>query len=130
MYSPCAYVNAGLFVQNLGMALALLLVNFDFCHAPNPIAYPNPGLSVNEVEDPGAIVGNVRLEKNPSRGWQLCEGGVAPPTQEVSCVIVIGVWWNGTDVIVCILMLSRLCYVSGNVCGLLVVSQTFIENII
>ena len=49
----------------------------------------------------------------------MCEGGVAPPTQEVACAIVLGVWWNGTNDIVCI-MLSRLCCVSGNVCGLLV----------
>ena len=43
-------------------------------------------------------------------------------TQEVGCAIVLGV---GT---VCILMLLRLCCDSGNVCGLLVVSQIFIEN--
>ena len=48
----------------------------------------------------------------------MCAGGVAPPTQEVGRAIVLWVWWSGTDVIVCILMLSRLCCVSGNVCGL------------
>ena len=52
------------------------------------------------------------------KGWWLCGVGVAPPTQEVGCAIVLGVWWKGTDLIVCILMLSRLCCDSGNVCGL------------
>ena len=28
----------------------------------------------------------------------MCGGGLAPPTQEVDCVVVVGVWWN---VIVC-----------------------------
>ena len=59
------------------------------------------------------------------KGWRLCGGGV---TQEVGRSIVLGVWWSGTDVIVCLLMQSRLCCVSGNVCGLLVVSQVLIEN--
>ena len=40
--------------------------------------------------------------------------------QEVGRAIVLGVWWSVTDVLVRILMLSRLCCVSGNVCGLLV----------
>ena len=52
------------------------------------------------------------------KGYRLCGGGVAPPTQGVGGAIVLGVWCSGTDVIVCILMLSRLCCVSGNVCGL------------
>ena len=47
----------------------------------------------------------------------MCAGGVAPPTQEVGRAIVLGVWWNGTDVIVCVLILLRLCHVSGNACG-------------
>ena len=29
--------------------------------------------------------------------------------QEVGCVVVVGVWWNAIDVIVCLLVLSRLC---------------------
>ena len=52
------------------------------------------------------------------KGWRLCGGSVAPPTQEVGRTIVLGVWWSGTDIIVCILILLRLCCVSGNVCGL------------
>ena len=39
-----------------------------------------------------------------------------------------GVWWNVIDVIVCLLMLTRLCCTSGVVCGLPVVSQKFLEN--
>ena len=48
--------------------------------------------------------------------WRLC----CSTSQEVGCVIVLqlGVWWKGTDVIVCVLTLLRLCCVSGNVCGL------------
>ena len=37
----------------------------------------------------------------------LCGGGVAPPMQEVGCIIVWVVWWNGIDGIVCILVLSK-----------------------
>ena len=35
---------------------------------------------------------------------KLWEGGVAPPTREVSFVIVLEVWQNGTDVIVLVLV--------------------------
>ena len=48
----------------------------------------------------------------------MCGGGV---TQGVGHAIVLEVWCSGT---VCILMLSRLCCVSGNVCGL---SEIFTE---
>ena len=47
----------------------------------------------------------------------MCVGGVAPPTQEVGRAIVLS---NVADIIPCVLMLSKLCSVSGNVCGLLV----------
>ena len=34
---------------------------------------------------------------------KACEGGgVAPPRQEVSCVIAIGVWWNVVDAMLCV----------------------------
>ena len=46
---------------------------------------------------------------------------VAPPSQEVGCVVVVGVWWNVINVIVCLLVLTRLCCTIGIVCGLLVV---------
>ena len=49
------------------------------------------------------------------KGWRLCGGGVVPPTQEVGRAIVL---CSGTDIIVCVLMLSRLCCVCGNVRGL------------
>ena len=53
-------------------------------------------------------------------GWVIVWNDIAPPTQEVGCAVVLGVWWNGTDVIVCLL---RLCYVSGNDCDPLVDSH-------
>ena len=31
-----------------------------------------------------------------------CGGGLAPPTQEVGCVVVVGVWWNVIDILVCV----------------------------
>ena len=63
----------------------------------------------------------------------MCRGGITPPTQEVGCAIVLGVRRSGTDVIVRVLMLSRMYCVIGNVCGLLmglipVVSKIIIEN--
>ena len=59
----------------------------------------------------------------------MCRGGAALPTQPVVCVIMWAVsWLNDIDSIVFILVLSRLCCGSGIVCGLLVVSQHFIEN--
>ena len=36
--------------------------------------------------------------------------GFDPPTQEVGCVAVVGVWWNAIDVP---LVLSRLCCTIG-----------------
>ena len=50
-------------------------------------------------------------------GWRS-GGGFAPRMQELGCVVVVGVWWNVIDVIVCLLVLSRLCCTSGIVCGL------------
>ena len=50
-----------------------------------------------------------RCSCRPKKRMSTCEklvSGDAPPTQEVSCVIVCGVWWNG---IVCVMMLLRLC---------------------
>ena len=32
--------------------------------------------------------------------------------------LCIGMWWNGTDIIACVLMLWGLCCVSGKDCGL------------
>ena len=52
---------------------------------------------------------NVQLEESLSKGWQLCGGGIAPPTQEVSCVIVMG----------CGMALMSLCVCRG--CAVLVV---------
>ena len=45
-------------VAYLGVGVLLLVVTFDLCHAPPTLtlAYPNPSPSVNEHEDPGAIV--------------------------------------------------------------------------
>ena len=52
------------------------------------------------------------------KGCRLCGGGFAPPMQEVGFVVVVVVWWNVTDVIVWLLVLSRMCCTSGIVCGL------------
>ena len=40
-------------------------MTFDVCHAPptTTLAHLNPSLSINELEDPGAIAGSVQLEK-------------------------------------------------------------------
>ena len=100
------------------------------CEATLSLAHPNPSPLVYEHEDPGAIAGSVRLEESLS----ACEGLViecrwcCSTHPGIGHTIVLGVWWNGTDIIVCILMLSRLCCVSGNVCGLPVVSQIFTKN--
>ena len=49
--------------------------------------------------------------------------------QEVDCVVVEEVWWNVIDVIVNLLVLTRLCCTIGIVCGRLpVVGQNFLEN--
>ena len=46
-----------------------------------------PVQSVNEVADPGGMADTVWLEEGLSVCEKLlCEGGSAPPTQEVSCV--------------------------------------------
>ena len=52
---------------------------------------------------------------------------VAPPTQEVDCVIVLGEWWNGTDTVVSILILL---FVIGSVCGLWVGFQWSLKNLL
>ena len=59
-------------VAYAGVGVPLLWVTFDLCHAPPTLtlAHPNPSPSVNELEDPGAIAGGVRLEGNLS----ACEG--------------------------------------------------------
>ena len=54
----------------------------------------------------GAIAGSVRIANVHVKGWRLCAGGVAPPTQEVGRAIV---WWSGTDVTVYILRLCCKC---------------------
>ena len=38
--------------------------------------------------------------------------------QVVGCVVVVGVWWNATDIIVWLNVLSRLCCTIGIVFGL------------
>ena len=60
-------------------------------------------------------------------GCWLCGGGLAPPTQEVHCVVVVGVWWNVIDVIECLLVLTRLCCTNDVVCGLPVGFQWSVE---
>ena len=50
---------------------APVAVTFYLRHAPpiTTLAHPNPRLLVNELEDPGAIAGSVRLEYSQSKGW-------------------------------------------------------------
>ena len=77
------------------VGVPLLLVTFDLYHATNP------GIQtlVNEVEESGAIVGSFQLHgEEPVHVWRWCGGVVAPPIQEISFVIELGVWWNCTDV--------------------------------
>ena len=61
--------------------------------------------SINEVED--------QVEWRAQSGWRRgCGGGFALPTQEVGCVVVVGVWWLTS------LCPFRLCCTIGIVCGL------------
>ena len=76
---------------------------------------PSIGLAEASYWPVGIYV--VWLEERLSLCCWLCGGGFAPPTQEVDCVVVVGVWWN---VIVCLLVLTRLYCTIGIVCGLLV----------
>ena len=46
----------------------------------------------------------------------MCGGGFSPPTQKIGHVVMVGVWWNVIDVLVCLLVLSRLCCTSSIVC--------------
>ena len=57
---------------------------------PPLLAWQEP---VNEAKDPGGMTGTFWPKKG--RG-----GSVPPPTKEVGCVIVMGVWWNAMDVMV------------------------------
>ena len=101
-----------------GVGVSMLQVTFDLYHTPLTLHLP---LQILVHQLVGWMVGN------------MCRGGVAPCTQEVSCVIVLGVWWNGTEIIVCILvlMLSRLCCISASLLTLvdfLWLVKFFIEN--
>ena len=57
------------------------------------------------------------LEERLSVCERLLIVWIAPPTQEVGCVVVVG---NVINVIVYLLVLFRLCCTIGIVCGLLV----------
>ena len=79
------------------MGVPLPLVTFNLCHIPATLtlAHPNPSMLVNELEDPGAIEGSVRLEGSLS----ACEGLTIVCrwccTQEVGsyhCVVVVVEW--------------------------------------
>ena len=60
MWLPCSFLEqcfARRPWHTWGVGMSLLRMTFDFCHAP-PLAWqetPNPGPSVNEVEDTGGI---------------------------------------------------------------------------
>lgn len=55
-----------------------------------------------------------------SQSVKVGDCGVALPLQKVGCIIVWGVWWNGIDGTVYVLVLLRLC---GIVYGLGLVSN-------
>ena len=114
-------------VAYAGLGVPLPWVTFDLYHTPPTLTLVHRLMSLRTQVQLRAV-SSWRGACLRVKGWQLCGGGVAPPTQGVGRAIVLGVWCSGTDVIVCILMLLRLCCVSGNVCGFLVVSQIFIEN--
>ena len=84
-----------------------------------PLHWPGRGQaqSVNEVEDPGVIAW---LEERLSVCERLWIVWVAPPTQEVGCVIVMGVWWN---VLVCAVLYYWHCLQTSPVVG-----GNFLEN--
>ena len=42
--------------SGLPVKVGCVLATDDLCHTPLTLAAVNPGLSINEVEDPGAIV--------------------------------------------------------------------------
>ena len=85
-----------------------------------PLTFPRPSIglaealqsSVNEVDN--LVEWRAQSDWKRScqcvKGCWLCGGGLAPPTQEVGCVVVV------IDVIVCLLVLTRLCCTT--VCGL------------
>ena len=118
-----------------GVGVSRLMATFELHHTPPTLTlvHPNTSPSASEVEDSGAIAGNVQLDES----LYACEG--LPIVWRWRCSTqrrsglchCVGVWWNGTEVTVCILMLSKLCCVSGNVYRPLVGfwwSVTFIEN--
>ena len=77
-----------------------LIVTFDLLPR-HPLAWQRASSPVNEV---GGMVGTV---------W-LSGGGYAPPWQEVGCVVVVEVWWNVIDVIVCHLVLTYFRWAVGH----------------
>ena len=108
----------------LSLSLSLSLSRHDLWPfaTPLPLAWQRPSSpvqSVNEVEDPRAGW-RIRRGCQCVKGCWLCGDGLAPPMQEVSCVVMVGH--------VCLLVLTRLCCTIGFVCGLPVVVQNFLEN--
>ena len=84
------------------------LLTFDLFTTPPPLTWQRPG-------------GGPR--------WNGVWGWLVPHTQEVGCVVVMGIWRNVIDAIVCLLVLTRLCWTIGIVCGLPVVfGQSFLES--
>ena len=61
------HVNAGFFVHNLGLGAVISLQALLMCVCGEGVPeLLNSSLTVNELEDPGAIAGYVRLEENLS----------------------------------------------------------------
>ena len=91
---------------------------------PTPLHWPGRDLPVQFSQ---LMRCRTQVEWRVQSGWRrgckrllnvwVCGGGFAPPTQEVDCVVVVRMWWNVIDIIVCLLVLS--CII-GIVCGLTV----------
>ena len=97
---------------------------YDLCPLSCPLSAwqepPKTVQSVNELKDPGGVAGTFWPEQGLSvrERWLTVWRWCCSTHAEVCCVIVMGVWWNVVEVMVCPSVLSRLCCNSGIVRGL------------
>ena len=69
--------------------MLLLRVTFDLCHAPLTLTLAHQLMSLRILVQSHAV-SDWRMACLLVKGWLLCGGGVAPPTQEVGGAIVLG----------------------------------------